>query len=566
MTSLNEKSNSREKALIAALLIFAALFSISPLFNPFYLKFQHDLSFHLARIEGVAQGLRDGQFPVRYNSYFLNGFGYGDATMYPPLFLYFPALLRLIGVPAVIAYELYAAFISIATALVAYLSFSRLFSYILPPEEKAKSRVYGLAAACVYTLGLWRVVNVLLRGAVGEYTAMVFFPLVLLGMYAIVFQGKTETKRGVLYLLIAFSGIANCHLLSLVTAGIVCAVFLLVNIKKLLKNPYKIAAFFVFAVLFLLLNAWVFVPMIIASQQVEMQIAVTQNRDLLNDALYPNELWQMFYKSFYTLSEPVDSVKESMPMSLGPLPFIAIGVFVFRRVKAESGAVLLPERRRFENGVFAALVVTLLVTTVVFPWSAVSFIPIIGDLVIKIQYPWRFLSVAAVFAAVFIPAAVFSDKNRAKPLAAVLIASFVILLPYHSLASAYEATLIRIGENTTGDWIGGREYLPVGSPEPQWYFEQNRDDYPIADGDTYTFAQLYYPGLYATSGELSAVQGLCAVTTALGEPIPEIKYRAPASFRVSEAVSVVTAAGVVYYLLRRKNKFAQPHNSTNSAG
>ncbi|MDR1821704.1 MAG: hypothetical protein LBQ91_04615 [Oscillospiraceae bacterium] len=566
MTRLDQKRNPHEKALIAALLIFAALFSISPLFNPFYLKYQHDLSFHLSRIEGIAQGLRDRQLPVRYNSYFLNGFGYGDATMYPPLCLYFPALLRLAGIPAVIAYEAYAALVAVATAFVAYFAFSRLFGYVLSPEERSKSRVYGLLAACVYTLGFWRVVNVLLRGAVGEYTAMGFFPLVLLGMYAIVFQDKTETKRGVLYLLIAFSGIANCHLLSLVTVGTVCAVFLLVNIKRLLKAPYKIAALCVTAGLFLLLNAWVIVPMLVTSREINMYISSPHIGNLLGYALYPNELWQIFYNNFYGLAEQLDSVLEPMPMSLGPLPFVAIGVFIYRRaVKSRESAALLVSRR-FETGIFIALTLTLLVTTVLFPWGAVSYIPLLGGFIGKIQFPWRYLSIAAVFAAVFIPAVFFTEKNRGRTFAAVLIAAFAILLPYHSLYASYDATFVKLGENAAGSSIGGGEYLPRGSHATAWYFEQDKSDYPLVDGATYTFAQLYYPGLYSTSGTLSANDiGLCVVTAAPGEPVPEIKYRAPASYRVSEAVSVVTAAGLLVCLLRRKNNLLPPQDSTNDA-
>ena len=54
-----------------------------------------DWSFHLSRIEGIAQGLREGQFPVRVYSIAKNGYGYAPSLFYGELLLYFPAVLRL---------------------------------------------------------------------------------------------------------------------------------------------------------------------------------------------------------------------------------------------------------------------------------------------------------------------------------------------------------------------------------------------------------------------------------------------------------------------------------------
>ncbi|MDR0838346.1 MAG: hypothetical protein LBN99_01740, partial [Oscillospiraceae bacterium] len=75
--------------------ILTAVISTAPIAR-YALVNGHDLVFHLTRIEGVYEGLLSGQFPVRLNPTFLNGYGYADAIMYPTLFLYFPAALRLL--------------------------------------------------------------------------------------------------------------------------------------------------------------------------------------------------------------------------------------------------------------------------------------------------------------------------------------------------------------------------------------------------------------------------------------------------------------------------------------
>ena len=48
----------------------------------------------LARINGIYEGLRTGQFPVQINPVQLGGYGYLPGSMYPQLFLYFPAILK----------------------------------------------------------------------------------------------------------------------------------------------------------------------------------------------------------------------------------------------------------------------------------------------------------------------------------------------------------------------------------------------------------------------------------------------------------------------------------------
>ena len=64
-----------------------------------------DWRFHLSRIEGIAQGLRDGQFPVRIYSQAKDGYGYAPSLFYGELFLYFPAVLRLLGMSVQGAYR-----------------------------------------------------------------------------------------------------------------------------------------------------------------------------------------------------------------------------------------------------------------------------------------------------------------------------------------------------------------------------------------------------------------------------------------------------------------------------
>ena len=63
-----------------------------PLFNNYLIR-GHDIYFHLMRIEGLAQGLGAGEFPVRIQPAWYDGYGYAVSVFYSDLFLYPAALL-----------------------------------------------------------------------------------------------------------------------------------------------------------------------------------------------------------------------------------------------------------------------------------------------------------------------------------------------------------------------------------------------------------------------------------------------------------------------------------------
>lgn len=88
----------------------------------------HDLHFHLYRIQGIADALAKGDFPVRMQYTQLYGYGYPVSICYGDLFLYFPALLVLLGVPVLCAYTIFALVVNVATAVITYRCLRRIFS------------------------------------------------------------------------------------------------------------------------------------------------------------------------------------------------------------------------------------------------------------------------------------------------------------------------------------------------------------------------------------------------------------------------------------------------------
>lgn len=155
---------------LPALAVLASL----PIFTD-YMIIGADSIFHWMRIEALSQSIAQGSIPARIESVWLYGHGYANSIFYCDTLLVFPALLRLLGFDMNVSYGLFVFAVNLATAWVAYISFKGCFG----------SKYIGMLGSMLYTLAPYRVYNIYNRGAVGEYTAMIFLPLLCYGFYLI---------------------------------------------------------------------------------------------------------------------------------------------------------------------------------------------------------------------------------------------------------------------------------------------------------------------------------------------------------------------------------------------
>ncbi|MFQ9516747.1 MAG: hypothetical protein ACLRZ9_13110 [Eubacterium sp.] len=184
--------------------ITAAIVASIPIFTDYFFIGQ-DCTFHLMRIEGLKDGILSGQLPVRIQPTWFQNNGYAVSVLYGDLFLYFPAILRLIGISVQNSYKTYIFAINFITAIIAYYSFAKI----------SKSKFIGMMASLVYTLSIYRFTDIYFRAAVGEYTAMAFFPLIIWGLYKIYTTETTKDNRIIWFpLAIGYTGVIQSHVLS----------------------------------------------------------------------------------------------------------------------------------------------------------------------------------------------------------------------------------------------------------------------------------------------------------------------------------------------------------------
>ena len=188
-------------------------------------RWGQDLGFHLMRIEGIAEGLENGVFPVKMQGLWMEGYGYPVSVYYGDFLLYIPALLRLCGVPVVAAYKIFVALVNLGTGLLALYSFRKIFG---------DDRVALVCAAAYLTAG-YRLLNLYVRAAAGEYCAMMFLPLLAAAVWEI-YRGKPAGIRErfsmATLLALALSGLIGTHLLTTEMAGVVLLIVGLIFWKR----------------------------------------------------------------------------------------------------------------------------------------------------------------------------------------------------------------------------------------------------------------------------------------------------------------------------------------------
>ena len=163
----------------------------------------HDYVFHVSRILNIADGLQDGVFPLRIYADEMIFWGAPVGIFYPSLFLYFPALLKVTGVPIEICYNLFISFIFLAGTFSSWLGFSLL----------TRSKKKGLFAALFFISSGYYLSDAYIRSAVGELLGLSFMPLAAACIQAVITKSRISKKIYILGVL-SVSAVIQSHVLS----------------------------------------------------------------------------------------------------------------------------------------------------------------------------------------------------------------------------------------------------------------------------------------------------------------------------------------------------------------
>lgn len=378
-----------------------------------------DLEFQLSRIYSLSDVFFSPTNFDTFGSYGqpINIF-YGWLTVLPA-YLFFKISNNMAS-----AYNMYLFFITFVTLLCSYFCMYRIF------KEKFVSVFFSL----IYTFSMYRTLSIFFRGALGEVIGIAFLPLVFGAAYGIILQKKDEW----LLLSIGFSLLVYTHVLSTIIAFVFILVFYISAMVSKLSDKKEITISFLKAgISSVILSLPFFISLL--EEQTFQGITPPGWSDLDNRALTMKQLiLGAFRQDFTTYS-----------FGIILLILTTITLLLFFKLKTQYKYILILG------------ILTLLMTTKLFPWKLVQETPII-----LIQFPWRLMSIATLLLC-FISSYVIKNLLKKDELKMVGVCITAIILIFINVYSVSHSPFVnnRIGSDDIPNIISSYKtdnYKPVG--------------------------------------------------------------------------------------------------------
>lgn len=374
---------AQEQLVDYSIILGVALLATTPLMQT-YLYNGDDLCYHLARLEGLKDGILDGQIPVNIQPDGLQENGYLNA-MYPYLFLYIGAFLRICRVSIGFSYKVLIFLANLGSAVCAYVAV----------KSMCRSRRSVILAVVLYTLMPYRFTNIFHRGDLGETLALIFWPMVIAGLYHVI-MGERKNWH---YLVIGFSGIFQSHILSAAFAAVFCAITALVWCRRIIREQRYIEVGKA-AGMALLLNMWYLVPFLYYYFGEKLGTDILRWSGYFEQSINPSNLTQSL------------SLYNKQYFSLGLALFGCVGIGVIRIVCERDREKT--DRDGFLVYLFVMGCILTYMITGYFPSKALLANKLFENIVTMIQFPWRFLGPAST-CFVFLGAIWLSESQILKP-------------------------------------------------------------------------------------------------------------------------------------------------------
>lgn len=409
-----------------------------------------DLPFHLNRIQSLANSIKSGNyFPMIYGST-LNNYGYANGIFYPQLMLYVPALLVCAGIKTIPAYLVYAFIINFVGCFVAYYSCKwtliKISDYLSLNDSQYKIDFdkiskFSYIFSILYVTNGYRIFN-LVKGSVGQFTGITFFPIVIVGALEIftsslnykgnkdaLANNKKHTKWWILTL--GMTLLLNCHILSVFLAVIFIGTICLINISKI---KYYLFPLIKATVSTILINAFILFPMI---------------EQMVSDKFY------------YNIRTPLGTISShAMQIIANPNSIISLLIAIMLIIGFLYSIFSEKNKKiKIHKIIVYIIIITTFAMTNLFPWQLLDGKPLIKT----IQFPSRILLFSSSFIYFYLTGYVIKllENTKKRKIGFVVIFA-ILLLPFQMYFSINENNGTKNFANykVSSENIGQGEYLP----------------------------------------------------------------------------------------------------------
>lgn len=555
---------------IALITVFASI----PYFSN-YLYSGDDLNFHLKRITALAQALGDGQIPHRIQHTLVNGYGYATPLYYGELLLIFPALLYFIGVPLQLSYQLFVIAVNLGTAIISYFCFYKI----------SKDWKKGLFGAALYTCATYRLLDLWNRASVGEYCAMIFFPLLLYGFYHLYSKRDDEKYKiaDCVPIVVALTGIIQSHILSCEMAAVFIFLFVIFAIKKTIKKN-RFFALLKCVIITGLLNLWFLYPFM-----------KSMKMDVLVNAQEYSPIESRAYSIMQILGVASGAQYDNnLNHFQGAIGFsLLCGVVVFGCCCIKKQQWKLEELKQFKVARYSILfaIIAIILSSNIFPWDNLyHFSKQIAQIATMVQFPWRYIGWAVLFLTLIAVLSMeFVERGKSCRMSVILMAVILVVgiisngnfllntlnMETKSMDTVYDENSVDTGYLVSGEYLFENSWDVIANPtcdsetgldcsEVVWNkneysfscinktFDEKKVSVPVLaydnyhvyleDGQVLDYQKDYYgrieikiPGKY--NGKIS------------------IRYEEPISWRVAEIISLATLLWMIAVCVCEKRRF-----------
>ena len=408
----NDKREKYHAVARTIILIVVGIIACYPLYISWLIP-AHDITFHLSRIEGIKEGLLPGQFPVRIQPTWFEGAGYAVSVMYGDALLYIPAILRIMGFSLQASLKIYMVLVTAGTIGCTYYALLKLRTC-----GREMRKWVAVLATVVYTLSLYRIGDVYIRQALGEYTAMMFYPLVFCGFYRIFYGDETDGNKRWFMPAIGMTGILTCHSISSVIVAFVLAIWCILECNRILKRDVLLQILKTVCAT-VLLSAAFLVPfldyLLFGSMNISNKVG-NEVSFIQQEGLKIEELLGINYHG--TDCRVYGAIYFVIAIAL--LLLLIFSIFQKKQ-----------DRKEFLSKIkiFAMFVLTTWMATVWFPWDALSEASTVFSAITStIQFPFRFAGIAMLFLTLFIAQALNETVEKKMIMTVICIFSFELIV------------------------------------------------------------------------------------------------------------------------------------------
>lgn len=361
MISVFNKSNKDIFATL--LLVLLTIPVVFPYFHKGYFP-THDGEWAVVRLSDMYREVKDLQIPARYSGNLNYGYGYPLFNFAYPFPYYAGLAFHFIGFGFVDSIKLLFTASVILSAVFMYFASGRLWG----------SKLAGVISGILYIYLPYRMVDLYVRGSIGESLSFIIFPFILL-CFTTIYRKKNNSIFIPLLSVSVAVLITTHNIMSVLFAPVIFAFF----IPFILSRDKKaLLSLMLSIILGVMLSAFFWLPALTEKKNILLSIIPIANRDL-------------YYVSFFQLFEnklgygtPTDvnsfSYQIGLPHVVAYFFVLLLGIYFHIKKKDKSGRLAV-----------ALVFFTFILSLLLFRFSSIFWEN--APLFKEINYPWTLLAI-----------------------------------------------------------------------------------------------------------------------------------------------------------------------------